>query len=199
VKLDPERTHFLGRVPRAQYIKVLQVSAAHVYLTYPFVLSWSLLEAMACGAPIVASDTAPVREVIRDGVNGRLVDFFKVQEIAQTALSLLQAREPQLPMRSRALADAQAFNRGTGLAAYDNLLGVTDAQLDPTRRAELNERERQLLQWLSAGHSNAHIAALRHRSPATVRNQISMLYQKLGVAHRAEAMAVALNSSALRK
>jgi glycosyltransferase involved in cell wall biosynthesis/DNA-binding CsgD family transcriptional regulator len=199
VKLDPARTHFMGRVPYAQYVKVLQVSAAHVYLTYPFVLSWSLLEAMACGAPIVASNTAPVREVIRDGANGRLADFSKVEEIAQTALSLLHAPDAQQPMRSRARVDAQAFGRRTGLAAYDTLLGVTDSQIGPMRDAQLNERERQLLRWLSAGHSNTHIAALRHRSPATVRNQISMLYQKLGVTHRAEAMAVALNSSALRK
>lgn len=199
VKIDPMRTHFMGRVPYAQYVKVLQVSAAHVYLTYPFVLSWSLLEAMACGAPIVASDTAPVREVIREGVNGRLADFFEVQEIAQAALIVLHTPEDQLLMRSGARDDAQAFSRGTGLAAYDSLLGGTDAQLGPMRRAELNESEHQLLQWLSAGHSNAHIAALRHRSPATVRNQISMLYQKLGVTHRAEAMAVALNSSAMRR
>jgi glycosyltransferase involved in cell wall biosynthesis/DNA-binding CsgD family transcriptional regulator len=199
VKLDPARTHFMGRVPYAQYVKVLQASAAHVYLTYPFVLSWSLLEAMACGAPIVASDTAPVQEVIRHEANGLLVDFFKVQEIARTALSLLHAPDAQLPMRRCARADAQAFTRGAGLAAYDSMLGFTQTPPRRMHRAELNDRERQLLQWLSAGHSNAYIAVLRHRSPATVRNQISMLYQKLGVTHRAEAIALALNSGTVRK
>ncbi|PHV10541.1 glycosyltransferase family 4 protein [Chitinimonas sp. BJB300] len=81
VQLDPSRTHFLGKLPYQQYLKVLQVSTAHVYLTYPFVLSWSLLEAMSAGCCVVASDTAPVREVIRDGENGYLTDFFD-----QTAL-----------------------------------------------------------------------------------------------------------------
>ena len=73
---DWARVHFLGRIPHDQFTRVLQLSRIHVYLTYPFVLSWSLMEAMACGAAIVASDTAPVREVITHDQTGRLVDFF---------------------------------------------------------------------------------------------------------------------------
>ncbi len=193
VTLDPARTHFMGRIPRAQYLRVLQVSAAHVYLTYPFVLSWSLLEAMACGAPVIASDTAPVREVIRDGQNARLVDFFDAQAIATEVLDALRSREPQIALRRQARADAQHYGRGCGLAGYDDLLGLS--RRAPRSRAgplELSERERELLHWLSAGHSNAQIADLRHRSPATVRNQVWALYQKLGVARRTEAIAKAV-------
>ena len=89
VELDPARTHFLGRVPREVFVRVLQVSAAHVYLTYPFVLSWSLLEAMSCGAPVVASRTAPVREVISDATLARLFDFFDVPALTAAVLETL--------------------------------------------------------------------------------------------------------------
>jgi glycosyltransferase involved in cell wall biosynthesis len=145
VKLDPTRTHFMGRIPRAQYLKVLQVSAAHVYLTYPFVLSWSLLEAMACGAPIVASDTAPVRDVVRHGQNGQLVNFFDVQEAATKALDTLQSREQQVVLRKQARADAHGYGRGPGLAGYEELLGSSyDIRRHPGRRLDLSEREREL-------------------------------------------------------
>lgn len=73
---DWARVHFIGYMPHDRFLRLLQISRVHVYLSYPFVLSWSLLEAMACGAAIVASDTAPVREVITDDRTGRLVDFF---------------------------------------------------------------------------------------------------------------------------
>ncbi|MFN3273552.1 MAG: glycosyltransferase [Paracoccus sp. (in: a-proteobacteria)] len=75
-RLDLSRLHFMGRVPYADYLSLLRIARVHCYLTYPFVLSWSLTEAMAAGAYIVGSDTAPVRELIRDGGNGRLVPFF---------------------------------------------------------------------------------------------------------------------------
>ena len=75
-QLDLSRIHFLNRVPYAQYLSLLQVARVHCYLTYPFVLSWSLTEALAAGCYIVASDTEPVRELVRDGENGRLVPFF---------------------------------------------------------------------------------------------------------------------------
>ncbi len=73
--MDWARVHFLGRVPYDVFLSTIQVSRVHVYLTYPFVLSWSLLESMSAGAAIVAGDTAPVREVIEDGKTGLLTVF----------------------------------------------------------------------------------------------------------------------------
>ena len=122
VKLDATRTHFMGRVPRAQFVRVLQVSAAHVYLTYPFVLSWSLLEAMAVGAPIVASDTAPVREMVLDGVNGRLVGFDAIEGIRQTTSAMLAGDHKQHARRRRAREDAQRFDQAGALCHYERLL-----------------------------------------------------------------------------
>lgn len=88
-QLDLSRVHFVGKIPYNAFLSLLQLSTVHVYLTYPFVLSWSLIEAMSCGCAIVASDTAPVREVIADGETGRLVDFFDPAALAQTVAELL--------------------------------------------------------------------------------------------------------------
>ena len=94
---DWARVHFLGHVPYQHFIPLLQLSTVHVYLTYPFVLSWSLLEAMSAGCAIVASDTPPLREAIQHGVTGRLVDFFDAAGLAQSIADL--AADPVERMR----------------------------------------------------------------------------------------------------
>jgi glycosyltransferase involved in cell wall biosynthesis len=104
--LDLERVHFLGMLEYGDYIKLLQVSSAHVYLTYPFVLSWSLIEAMACGCLIVGSDTPPVLEVLEDGVNGMAVDFFDHQQLAERIEHALVERVAMQGMREAARATA---------------------------------------------------------------------------------------------
>lgn len=91
--LDLSRIHFVGNLPYAEYIKLLQVSRCHVYLTYPFVLSWSLLEAMSVGCCIVASDTAPVKELIQDSFNGILTDFYNIDLLTQKINSVLEEPE----------------------------------------------------------------------------------------------------------
>lgn len=111
---------------------MLQISAAHVYLTYPFVLSWSLLEAMATGCAIVGSDTAPVREVIRDGINGHLVDFFAPDAIAAQVLALLAAPQKQTGLRKEARLTAQRYSVSNGLRAYHQLLADAMALSAPT-------------------------------------------------------------------
>lgn len=90
---DWSRVHFLGRVPYSTFLSVIQVSTVHVYLTYPFVLSWSLIEAMSAKCAIVASDTAPVREAIIDGQTGVLVDFFDQDKLVEETCALLASPE----------------------------------------------------------------------------------------------------------
>jgi glycosyltransferase involved in cell wall biosynthesis len=101
-KLDLSRVHFLGRVPYNVFVNALQVSSAHVYLTYPFVLSWSMLDAMAAGCVVIASDTAPVREVVRDGENGMLVNFFDIERIAENVEAALGESRSSGVARARA-------------------------------------------------------------------------------------------------
>jgi glycosyltransferase involved in cell wall biosynthesis len=130
VSLDLRRTHFVGRVPRQEYIRILQTSAAHVYLTYPFVLSWSLLEAMACGAPLIVSDTAPVREVIDDGSLARRVEFFDVEGLAAATVASLES-----PLDSRAAGaevrgHIERFDRVAALRRYADLLGLERASAE---------------------------------------------------------------------
>lgn len=91
--IDKSRVHFVGRLAHHTLIQLLQVSAAHVYLTYPFVLSWSLLEAMSIGCLVIGSTTAPVQEVIEHGRNGLLSEFFDHQALARRVAEALETRE----------------------------------------------------------------------------------------------------------
>lgn len=106
---DWSRVHFLGRIPYQHFVPLLQISTVHVYLTYPFVLSWSLLEAMSAGCAIVASDTAPLREAIVPGETGELVGFFDQPGLVGAISDLLDNPEH----RTRLGAKARAFARST--------------------------------------------------------------------------------------
>jgi glycosyltransferase involved in cell wall biosynthesis len=101
-QIDLNRVHFFDRLPYHQLIQLFQVSSVHVYLTYPFVLSWSMLEAMACGGLVIGSRTAPVEEVIRDGENGLLVDFFSPEEICDRIYQVLDHPDRMQTLRHQA-------------------------------------------------------------------------------------------------
>ncbi|MEJ8838669.1 glycosyltransferase [Ramlibacter sp. AN1133] len=107
-RLPRDRIHFVGRVPYADYLRMLQVSTCHAYLTYPFVLSWSCIEALAAGCRVVASDTEPVREVITHGRNGLLFDFFDVEGLARTVTQVLQDPSAYDPLAANAVREARA-------------------------------------------------------------------------------------------
>ncbi len=120
-----DRIVFTGKLPYDRYLALLQVSAAHLYLTYPFVLSWSCLEAMATGCLMIASETAPVREVITDGENGVMVPFTDVPAIAGKVVA--------------ALADPGAFTGLRAAARQTILARYTLADCLAQQRALLKE------------------------------------------------------------
>ncbi|WP_392477869.1 glycosyltransferase [Nostoc sp. C110] len=131
--LDLSRVHFTGWLPDVEYLQVLQASAAHVYLTRPFVLSWSMLEVLSASNLLIGSKTASVTEVIQDGVNGLLVDFFSPQEICDRIAEALNHPEKMAAIRAKA--------RQTILDRYDL------AQLLP-----------QHLQWIQQSEDSKLVA-----------------------------------------
>lgn len=113
-RLDIRRIAFVGSIPYPTYKALMQISAAHVYLTYPFVLSWSMLEAMACGAPLIGSSTPPVQEVIEDGRNGLLVDFFDYEALAAKVADVVNNGHKYAAMREagrRSVCEGYDLNR----------------------------------------------------------------------------------------
>jgi glycosyltransferase involved in cell wall biosynthesis len=123
VEIDPDRVHFLGKVEHARMLAALRLSTAHVYYTYPFVLSWSLTEAMASGCHIIASDTAPLHDALVDGVSGKLLPFFDVDALSEAMIAACRNPAASAPLRAAARQAAVAkFNRATGREAWLSLL-----------------------------------------------------------------------------
>lgn len=134
VTIDESRVHFLGRVPYQHYLQVLQISSAHIYLTVPFVLSWSMLEAMAAGCAVIASNTSPVSEVINHGKNGLLVDFFSPDEIADAVDKLLDNPAKYQKMRQAArktILDRYSIQQG--IKKYMELFDLLHRSMDSIR------------------------------------------------------------------
>lgn len=138
VPLDLSRVHFVGTLPYNLYLKVLQVSDVHVYLTRPFVLSWSMIEAMSTGCVVLGSATAPVEEVIRDGENGLLADFFSPKQIADRVNEVFESSDRMAQLRANA--------RQTVLERYSH--------------AQLLPRHLQLMREVANGNFPPQVAPL---------------------------------------
>jgi len=122
-RLDLSRVFFTGQIPYAAYRSLLQVSAAHVYLTYPFVLSWSMLEAMSCGCLVAASATPPVQEVLEQGRNGLLFDFFDAEALATQVTAALTRPQDYAALRAAARQTiVEGYDIARGVRTYAALL-----------------------------------------------------------------------------
>lgn len=96
--VDMTNIHFVGRQEPTELARLMATSDLHIYLTVPFVLSWSMMDAMSCGAVVLGSNTGPVREMIRDGENGLLADFFSPEEFADQAVRVLENPDEYRPL-----------------------------------------------------------------------------------------------------
>lgn len=131
-RLTPDRVHFLGRVAHGRMLAALRLARAHVYYTYPFVLSWSLAEAMASGCYVIGSDTAPLHEAIQDGLNGRLLPFFDVEALSDAMIAACRDPAPLIPMRAAARDTAVAiFDKAKGRASWLGLLAEMGLEIPP--------------------------------------------------------------------
>ena len=173
--IDPARVHFIGQVPYDQFVRVLQISAAHIYLTYPFVLSWSMVESMATGCLLIGSDTPPVREVLQEGKNGLLVDFFSPQSVADRVEEVLKNPEKYKSLRQKARQTVlERYQLADCLARHVRLIEdvaerrFPPRQSAPTKRSQdFREHEKQAGQledrssgarWMWIGSGARHSA-----------------------------------------
>jgi glycosyltransferase involved in cell wall biosynthesis len=146
-RIDPARVAFPGRIDYATYLAMLRRSDAHVYLTYPFVASWSLREALASGCAVIGSDTEPVREFITHGENGLLTSFFEPDTLAATVLNVLENRKLDQSLRTGARRYAE---RHLAMPDYlrafckriETLTGLTLTPPAPGRSAPVHRRAR---------------------------------------------------------
>ena len=137
-KIDPNRVLFPGRLDYKLYAAMLQRSDAHVYLSYPFVASWSLREALASGCVVVGGDTPTVSEFVRHEKNGLLVPFFDSKALANTVLRALEDASLARRLRegARRYAEQQLAMRDY-LARYEGLIGkITGVQLPASRHGD---------------------------------------------------------------
>jgi len=158
-QIDLSRVRFMGRIPYSDYLALLRRSSVHVYLTYPFVLSWSLLEAMSAGCLIVGSRTSPVQEVMRDGENGLLVDFFSASAIAERVDYALEHQAELQPLRSAA--------RQTVVQRYDLRRVCLPAQLrlvDVLQRQRADARPAADVQHLAGDKPGVAVGEEHHRA-----------------------------------
>ena len=158
-RIDLSRVRFMGRIPYSDYLALLRKSAVHVYLTYPFVLSWSLLEAMSAGCLIVGSRTPPVQEVMRDGENGLLVDFFSPSAVAGRISYALEHQAELKPLRVAA--------RQTVVKGYDLKRLCLPAQLllvEALQRQRAHARAAADVQHLSGNEPSVTVGEEHHRA-----------------------------------
>jgi len=122
IGFEHERLHRLGALPYPDLLRLFQISRAHVYLTYPYTLSWSLLEAMACATPVISNHSGPVAEVIASGRNGLLIDFNRPDQLRQALQRLLAAPELAQALGAEARRTVQRhFSLPLALARYGQL------------------------------------------------------------------------------
>jgi glycosyltransferase involved in cell wall biosynthesis len=140
-RIDKGRVHFLGRLRHEDYLRVLKISAAHVYLTYPFVLSWSCLEAMSTGCLVIGSDTPPVQEVLSPDT-GVPFPFFDVEGLADRVIDALAnpSRYRSQREKARKLVLDQFDTRRICVPKFMDLIGYEAAPSQETSRERMRSR-----------------------------------------------------------